>query len=268
MTIPESLSPALRAQAEATTNRWRGFVAKVRARVAAVEAEAIQGLDGLIAAHADDAGPMGAAFTAVKTRFFGIDRKVADAWEKIDEQLDNLCDADGGHGAIALRDTLQSEYISLRESIESTHEYIEMKKSADWARALKRLADVDRERPVNCSQCGGRLEVTVFWAASNVTCPHCKAVNGVKMCAAGGLFYQGNGLHALAREAAWELRAGEQQAQQASLRNAPDAIKNKYLAGARAYWTRYYETILALNPGHPHTLEEAVTAKLAHYTAW
>ncbi|MCA9694334.1 MAG: hypothetical protein KC636_32410 [Myxococcales bacterium] len=275
MSAFDAVPSDMRGQVGDLATRWRGFVQKVERRVEAVRDEASAGLDALIALHADDAGPMGAAFSAVQSRFHGIRQKVDEAWTKIDEELWRLLDVDGLSPAavdalIALRDGLAAELARVTDAIEDAYERLNTAKTADWARQLKALADVQAAGPFQCSQCGGPLTVTVTWAASNVTCPHCKAVNGVHPGTASSLFYGGAGVHALAHEAAYDQRRAEQRAlaKLHARRHPTQGDVDAYLAAARAYWTRYYEVTHALHPGFAQPLEEAVAARLKHYAAW
>ena len=79
------LSPQFQQELQPLMVRWAPFVQKVNTRVDDVIAEANEGMDGLIATHATDFGPMGAAFGALQARFRGIEKKVGEAAEQIEQ---------------------------------------------------------------------------------------------------------------------------------------------------------------------------------------
>jgi hypothetical protein len=270
------LSPALQAEVRPLLDRWPGFVDKLRARVDEVVAEADAGLDALIAAHAIDAGPMGAAFAALQTRFHGLRQRLDEAATKIEELLWEILFRDGvggrdGDVVSALHDEIGGQRRELDLALELRYEALHTATNARWARRLYELARAEVGTAVRCARCGAGLAVRVLWQASNETCAHCGAVNGVTPGAATYAYF-GQGVHALAHEAAFEAWRAEQHHRRAYERlrhpTAPD--RQRYLAAVAAYWTAYYERHRALHPGFASsfgTVEAAARAKLAHHVA-
>lgn len=270
------LSPALQAEVRPLLDKWPGFVDKLRARVDEVLAEADAGLDALIAAYATDAGPMGAAFGALQARFHGLRQRLDEAATKIEEMLWEILFRDdvGGRDSdivSGLHDWICGQRRELDLALDMRYEALLAAKQAQLARRLYELACAEVGAASRCSRCGGGLEVRVAWQASNETCAHCGAINSVAPGAA-TYGYFGQGVHALAHEAAFEAWRAEQQGKRAydRLRHPTTCDRQQYLAAAAAYWTAYYEYHRAVHPGFGATfgsVEAAVGAKLAHYSA-
>ncbi|MCD6499636.1 MAG: hypothetical protein J7M25_15200 [Deltaproteobacteria bacterium] len=265
----------LRQQVTSLVERWQGFQTKVSERVASILVEGRAGLAQIIEEHALDSGPMGTALTAVQTRFQGVDRKVDEAWEQLDESFDELTDDEELDEATydviwTVEQDLRREVDALRATIETTGRSLEVSSRADWARNLAIVAEQERSQPLTCSQCGAPIERSVFWQSSNVTCGHCGSVNGVEPGAASSTFYQGGGVEALCQERAWPARQVELAAEEAykHLRHPTASDWAQWMAAARAYWTKYYETMGELHPGHGQPVAEAVANRLAGYGAY
>ncbi|MBI2392705.1 MAG: hypothetical protein HYV09_24175 [Deltaproteobacteria bacterium] len=273
----ELLSPALKARAQAVKTKWDGFVPKIDARVQEVLAEADAGLDELIALHGNDPGPMGAAFSALQVRFRGLGQKLDEAWEKIDGELDQVRDdADSArdHEALGhLWAELRASYAQAKERIDLAYEGIYTRKNAAWGRALWSQAQRDSQQPVACVKCGAAIQQTVFHQSSNLTCAHCGAVNQLHPGMAAGLLFQGQGLHALAHEQAWNEWLAMHRAEQAYNGHRVPITRDRdaLLAAARAYWTRYYVAFQQMHPGFAEafgSVQQAVDARLAQHSAW
>lgn len=272
------MNPQLQQQAQAIAAKWEGFVGKVNQRVNDVVSEADAGINQLIAQNATDPGPMGAAMNAVQARFHGLDQKVDESWEKIEEEWAPLEDMDEWNeqdydGLQVIMSGMRRQYDQLRDHIEMTYHLLEGRKQADWARQLNQLVIQEYQRGVACSQCGSPFQNPTYWASSTITCPSCGSVNNVSPGMASGLFYQGLGIHALSQEAALEEWKAERQAERAfnKFRNPTDADFQQYLQAGRNYWTRYYQESQRLHPGFAQafgSIEAAVEAKMAHYTQW
>ena len=269
------LKPHLQQRLQPTVTKWEGFVAKVNDRITAVVQEAQAGIDMLIEQHATDPGPMGTALTAVQSRFHGIDSKVDAAWEKIEEGFEGVLDtsdmpSDDWEAVYEVQEQQRAVYDGLRENIETQYAWLEMRNQAAWARKLYEIVQQELAQGLNCSQCGAGIQVTVFWQASNETCPHCQSVNTVNPGMATGLFYQGLGLHALSHEQGWNEWLAEQAARKGfDDRRHPTATDHRrWLAAVRTYWTKYYETTRALNPGFTQDVEEAVDNRVQQVVAY
>jgi uncharacterized protein YoxC len=270
-----NMSPRVQQQVAAIMQKWDGFLSKVEARVQEVIVEANTGLDQLIAQHAQDHGPMGAAFSAVQARFNGLGTKVSESWEKIDQEISELWDQDDlssgdVEGIANARDAMVAKERKMLDDIDLHHYRIEMQKNADWSRRLRQIAEQEISRGIPCSHCGAPLHVQEFTQASQVTCGACHAVNDVMPGSATALFYQGLGAHSLAHEAAWNewLAEREAKARLDAFRHPTAYDRWVYLNAAHGYYTKYYQEGLKIHPGFTKDVAAAVDAKMKHYTAW
>jgi hypothetical protein len=271
------LSPQFQQELQPLMVRWAPFVQKVNTRVNDVIAEANEGMDGLIAAHATDFGPMGAAFGALQARFNGIGTKVSEASEQVEQLVWEIMFRDGLSpqdsqvlGQIHTQINREEQY--LRDQVEMRYQELNMRKSADWSRALHKLAEGEMQRELNCSQCGSPFQVKVWWKSSNETCPHCNAVNSLSPGMATVTYY-GQGSHTLSHEAAWAAWQAEQQAQAAydRLRHPTAYDFEQKLSSSNAYWTAYYQHYQQMHPGFADahgSIEAAVEAKMKHHTEY
>ncbi len=268
------LSGEARGAAAPLVERWNGFRAKVSQRADDVVAEGDAGLDEVIAADPLNPNSISAAFSALDSRFHGLGDKVSGAEEKIESEWDEACDDfdDEGDQRILRRlwSGIVSESRALQRDIERKKELISIKKNADWARVLGQLAEKEWGQPRACGECDAHITVPIVHAASSVTCGHCNAVNSIEVGMATGLYFQGNGIHSLASEVSQTEWLAESQAEHDfnELRHPTSADRQRYHDTARARWTAYYTSFKSLHPGHEPTLEQAVDAKLSHYTAW
>lgn len=266
---------SIRGQIEPIVQKWNGFVGKVSARLDEIVAEADAGLDELIAQHATDHGPLGAAFSAVQARFVALRPKVDDAYDKTTESIDAVVDA-ADPGADEQRwvwdvvATIEKQRTELGERIDMTYEELQMRKNADWARRLGEIARSEIAQGVSCSQCGRPFRPEIYWRSSQAKCASCGAVNDVHPGMAAGLFYQGIGVHALSMAGAWNEWLAERRADNAfkAWRHPTASDRAGWIDAARAYWTRYYQIGMDLHPELCAGLEQAVEAKLAHYAQW
>lgn len=269
------MRPEVQNKVNEVVQKWDGFLAKVGGRVQEVINEADAGLDQLIAAHALDYGPMGAAFTALQSRFHGLGTKVGDAWDKIDAEIDEVTELDDLTDAeweliSTSRDAMHAKYRKMSDDIELHHYTIEMKKSADWARHLRELAKEEIARGVPCSQCGSPIQLEVLHSASQQNCGSCGAVNEVTPGAAAASFYQGLGAHSLAQEQVWHLWLAERQAQEELNNRRHPTEYDRWVVkkASHDYYTAYYQAGLQVYPGFTKDVAKAVEAKLKHYDAW
>jgi len=272
-----TMKPALKAKVDPLLQRWEGFKGKIAERVEAVRAEADAGLDQLIAQHATDHGPMGAAFSQLQARFNGLTTKLDEAYESFEEKLDEAADdieddldANDWDQLSGLQSALHADKTALYDKIELTYEHLQMEKNAEWARRLRALAEQEIAAGAKCSSCGAPTPVETPWTATQVKCSSCGALNDVQPGMAAGLFYQGLGAHALAQEASWDLWVAERAAKTAfDARRCPTAYDHwLYLDTARKYYTAYYEAGLKVYPAFTQDVGAAVEAKMKHYTAW
>ncbi len=272
----EHLSPGIRQEVEPMWLKWPGFVQSFNARVQEVVAEAEAGLDQLIEQHALDPGPMGAAFSALQSRFHGLSTKMEEASSKIEDMLweilfrDDISPQDSGVLS-QLYDDICRQQREQEVALEMTYESLQTRKNAQWARQLFQHAQQEVGKGMTCSNCGSPFTLKVTWQATNETCPHCDAVNSVSPGMASYSYY-GQGVHALAHEQAFGHWQAEYRAKETFDKfRHPTAYDHwQYLQAARTYWTKYYEATQQMHPGFVATfgsVETAAEAKLKHYTA-
>jgi len=135
---------------------------------------------------------------------------------------------------------------------------------------LYQHAQQEWAQPKTCAHCQAQLEVTLFHQATNVKCGHCDAMNDVPVGMASGLYFQGLGVHSLAREAAqaqW-IAADDTEHWYKELRIQGQSDRTYYLQQWSAYWTVYFQHFLHFHPHHTETIEQGIAAKMAHYETY
>ena len=267
----DQLSPELRTRTTAVIQKWEGFLAKVAARVEETIQEADVGLNEIIAAHTTDPGPLGAAFSALQARFLGLQNKVSEAWEKIDGELDAIRDDAEGKdlaNVVLIWSQMSKSHRDWRYDIDVKYELLTIQKEADLARALQQQGEREKATPVNCHHCGAPLKVATWWAASNVSCGSCNAVNSVSPGPGVVYFYMGNGAHALVREQTRDWIVAHKHAERwyKAFRIPTEDDYQRYIAAARGMYTAYYQTMLANNPAFSQDANQQIEAKMSHYS--
>jgi len=254
----------MKAELKALIERWDTFLGKLSARVDEVLAEADAGFDQLIAINVTDPAPLSGAVSAFEARMHGLERKIEDAWDKLDEQLRS-------GSALRVRDELRAKADALHHRVELARTEMSVRKRAKAARALAELAREEMQRPVSCSHCGGPLTPEVRHVASNVNCPACDAVNAIQPGTAAGSYYQGGALHALAEEAAlpqWQLMKQEEQRYN-DLRRPGGEDLERLRQATESYWRRYWETYGELHPDWSREQVEAeLRGKMGHFRSF
>lgn len=271
----DKLSQETRGKVEPFVNRMQSFATKIQARVQEIKEEADAGLNELIQVNALDSNAIAAGFNAVKARIQGLGDKVQGAEEKLEEEWEEAVedlDLEGEEqsAVYVLWAGIVNKSRALQHKLEQWAEEIEAKKQADWARLVYKMAQQECQKERQCPSCGAGIQVEIQHAHSAVRCPHCDSVNELDIGMATGLYYQGLGIHALSHEAAFGDWIAQHDAELAfnAWRHPTDDDRKAYLDAARTYWTNYYQTTLKLHPGFNRTLEEAVDAKMSHYSAY
>ena len=271
----DQMNAELRPVVEPFVGRYEAFDGKIRARAKEIFEEADEGLDELIQAAPLDPNALAAGFNAVSGRLHGLDDKVSSAMEKIEEEWEEATDdldLEPDQNSLLYRAWfgLVNKSRELQSDLERLREQIEMKKNADWARVLWKMAEQEMAKPRACPSCGSPIEPTIQHAHQTIACPHCGSANEPSMGQATGLYYQGLGVHALAREAAWDLWVAQHKAEQAYnfWRHPSDDDRKTYLNAVAAYETAYFEKTTALHPGFDKTVEQAVAERLAHHETY
>ncbi|MGC4116713.1 MAG: hypothetical protein QM765_19555 [Myxococcales bacterium] len=234
-------------------------------------AEADPGFDELIATEALDPAPLASALSEFEARMRGLIKKVEDAWEKIDPEIDAAMDEAEGpqvQRVAKLRDELLRKRLALSEGIETASREMAVRKSAEGARALQVLARAEMEKAGGgrkCSACSAPIKPGTLTEPSTVTCGHCKAVNEVHPGPATALFYGGGAQHALAEESALveEAKRNAEEKLFQGLRHATLADQKRYEDAWLTYWRAYAKTFVALTPGSsPEHVEKMAQAKI------
>lgn len=272
--LTQTLSTAIDGEVCQLLQRWPVFADKVSARIDDALEEADGGLDAMLAEHVSDAQAMSTAFGAVQARIEGLTRKLNEASDRIAETLlELLCQGEipqSDRDALdAARDSVLAQRDRLVGRFESRFAELQLRKSAQWARALELLSRREMQTPPRCRECGGTLTRQVYWQTENVTCKFCDAVNSCAPGPATALYF-GSGVHWLAQEAAWRrrCRAAAARARLVAARYPSPEQRAAWLSAEQAYWTAYYEHHAQLHPGFASsygTVAAAVEAKLAHH---
>lgn len=185
----------MKAETQALLERWQTFSGKVRQRLTEVLMEADAGFDQIIAMDVVDPASMSGAVSAFDARIRGLQQKVEQAWEQIDEQLRDRSQLDR-------RDGLHREQRELAAEIGRAGRQMSILKQAAAAQRLWEIASAEMAQPQYCVNCGAQLEAAVKHTAINETCASCGAVNSLRPGTATTYLFYGNGIHALAEQAA------------------------------------------------------------------
>ena len=234
----------------AAATRWKTFLEKVNARTAELEVEARDGLAGLVETEVLDPAPLSSALSELKARFFGLTKKVDDAWSNTIEPM-------LGESTEAEWDALSREGERLRRHIDATFEHLEREALATHAQALHRQVLTESEVTPACVSCGAPLSKRVRPKTVNVTCTHCQAVTTVRPGLATAMFFGGGALHALGVFAAEKefdaLAEAERRFSRCSHQTEEDVTA--YRSALETAWTAWAEEKARWVPG---TKPEAV----------
>jgi len=235
----------------AAATRWKTFLEKVTARTAEIEVEARDGLAGLVETEVLDPAPLASASSELKARFFGLTKKVDDAWSGTIEPM-------LGESTEAEWDALWREGEELRRRIDATFEHLEREALATHAKALHRQVLEESEVTQACSSCGAPLSKRVRPKTVNVTCTHCQSVTTVRPGLATAMFFGGGALHALGVFAAEKqfdaLAEAERRFTQCSHQTEEDVAT--YRAALEQAWTAWATEKARWVPG---TKPDAIT---------
>lgn len=251
----------MKAETAALVERWETFLGKVRQRLEAILAEADAGFDQLIAMNVTDPAPLVGAVSAFEARLRGLANKVEQAWDDLDDQLSSS-------SQLKRRDELHRRGRQLQHEIEVRGEELSIRKRAAAARGQWQLAEQEMAQPQRCVNCGADLVLATRHATQNATCGSCGAVNTVRAGQATTYLFYGNGLHALAEEAALEpwraLKAEEARDEQ--LRGSTAADKRRLEAAHYAYWRAYCEAMGRMHPDWtPEQIERELQGKMGQF---
>jgi len=270
------LNPQVQAAVAPFVQRWETYLQKVGGRAEEIMAEGDAGITEIIQMNVQDPGPISAAFSTLAARFRGLSDKVDNAMEKIEEEWEEATgslDLDDAQQERTLRmmwNRMQKQSGAFNHELEKKNNQLRIRKQADWARALYQLAMQEWNQPRTCPSCGADIQVEIKYQASNVTCPFCKAVNTIEVGMATGLYFQGNGVNALAEEENLQLWTAmfEAEYNYNDLRVRTDQDRQAFLGVVKNYWTSYYTSMQKLHPGFREDIGKAVAAKTAHYDAY
>lgn len=246
--------------------RWTTFLDKVRARVTEIDAEARAGYAEVIAHDVVDGTGLSGVSSALKARLLQLSQKVDDQWSKIDGELDNV-DTDGRVGGY-FRGALLSQTSAFKHWLERETERMIVQGEAEAARALQKVAVEESKTPVPCQQCGAQLQGQMVHQASNISCPHCKAVSTIMPGTATAMYFAGAGALNLARERAWEAWCAMQDAEREwrRLRVRTSEDLQRWEGANRTYWQVFANAMGTLHPGWtPQHVENEVRGKMSWF---
>lgn len=268
----DNMSAEARGKVEPFIKRWESFSTKLWNRAEEVTIEAEAGLEELTGMNPLDSNVISGGFSAVESRYLGLSDKVEQAVEKLEGEWDEVmddADLEDEDDSIAgqLWTGILNQSRKLQLSIEKRKLTVTTKKYADWARKLYPLAEEECSQSRSCTSCGAAIIVDIKHVCIDYECPFCNSINEILMGEATGYYYQGNGVHSLAQEAAFEKQLAEMDAENAYhfYRHPTDTDRENYTNVARAHWRAYYEELAKVNPGFSKTVEQAVEERLKHY---
>lgn len=243
------------------------FLDKVRARVKEIEGEATAAYADVIASDAVDGTALSGVSSALKARLLQLGSKVDDSWSTIDNEIDKL-DLEDSREAGRFQGAMLTLKAQLRSWLERETERIITTGEADAARALHAVALAEAQQTVPCQHCGAELGRPQWHQATNVTCPHCKAVSVLTPGTASAMFTAGGGSIFLAREAAWPAWCAMQDAEAHWHRLRHKTLDDlaRWEAANRAYWQAFASAMGTYHPGWTaeHVANE-VTGKMSHF---
>jgi hypothetical protein len=262
--VPKAVQPIV--------ERWQGFLGKIEARVGEVMAEGDAGFDEVMQIELIDPAVLSGASTAFSARLRGIVKKLEEAWEKIEGELEAVADEadDQAEAIYAVRERESERARELAFEIDLRGQVLVAKKEGEAARRLGELAQKEMAEPRSCTQCGGEIIVPEGQrhTAASVTCPYCRAVNAVPTGMATGMYYQGAAMHWLGHAAALDAWVALQHEERRykDLREPTREALGRYRAATEAYWRRYVDEIARHDPTwDPATVEAQYRAKLGHF---
>jgi hypothetical protein len=247
--------------------RWVTFADKIRARAREVENEAVAAYREVISIDVVDGTGMTGVSNALKARLLGLRKKIDEAFEKIDGEMDAV-DNDDSRGHAYFRASLSSARRALDRELERLTETIIVYGEAECARALQKLAFAEIDAPLACQQCGAALKRTSWHQTVNVTCASCRAVTTATPGTAGTMFAAGAGAYALAFEAALPKWYARQDAEHVwhSLRHRTLDDLGRWEAANRAYYQAFAEAMPQFHPGWTaKTVEDEVRGKMSQF---
>lgn len=243
---PESIKPILQ--------RWETFIEKLNTRYSEVLAEANAGFDEIIQLNAIEPAALGGAFGAFEGRVHGLRDKIGQAWDKIEQELDNVLDdldePEDREPIYPIRDRERSRARTLERQIEDQAAVLQIHKAADAARALGEAAQKETKKTITCSHCKAELAVPTPYKAISITCAHCQSVNSYSPGTLMAMYYQGGALHNLAKEAAKDAWLAQHHAEQLfkSIRLPTEEDVARYEAAVLAYAHQYTQAMGTLHP--------------------
>ncbi|MBX3217472.1 MAG: hypothetical protein KF850_35905 [Labilithrix sp.] len=246
--------------APAVTQRWDGFLAQVRERFAQIMREAEEGCAALLQQAGFDPMPMGNAWTAIELRAKQLESKIDDTWS---DQVEQAFEQAGAPpNAIAYE---RAKGDALRDAFDVERERVRIKIWSDAGRAFYARAVAELGRPFACVRCTAPLEVPFTYRALNVTCPHCRNVNGFEP----GTFMRMGEIcvHPLSEEAAWPAWLAMRQAEKAWSAARPATVHH-LKAWERAqieYWRAYLSARIRLLPDTAHAFDADLRGKMRSF---
>lgn len=244
---------------QAAAQRWKTFLDKVSLRVDELEQEARAGLEGLVETEVLDSAPLSGALSELKARFFGLSKKVDEAWSNTIEPM--LGDSSEAEWKALWRDGER-----LRRRVDSSFGHLEREALANHAKALHVKVQEEADVAVACTQCGAPLVKRIRPRPANVTCQHCRAVTTVRPGLATAMFFGGGALHALGVFGAEEAFIALEQAERAyaEWRHPLQEDLETYRAAVETAWRAWAEEKAKWVPGtKPETIEQDAAVKVS-----
>lgn len=246
----------------AVVQRWDNFLANVRERFLTIMTEAKEGCAQLFEQSGLDPGPMGNAWHALDRRAQDLETKIESTWQ---DQVESAFEDAGAPPHVIEQERLKGEHLSDTMSLERERTRIYI--YANAGRALFQRALAEQAQPFACTRCGAPLQVPFTFRALNVSCPHCRTVNGFEpgmRMRMGEVF-----LHPLCEEAAWNELVALRAAEAAYRRTRSDemtihVLKNHERAQI-AFWRTYLGARIRFMPEAAQSFEADLRGKMRYF---
>jgi phage FluMu protein Com len=218
-------------------DKWNAAITDVLARFDATLAEATAGSQALIAHIGLDMTPLVQPWGAVHHQMHRHTEEVAEAWERISDELSEVDDLPDG---LMFHEGGKRDWATTELEVRYTRAYrLAVAAAADVMRQRALQADA---RACHCVHCGATLDrIQLSGMALNVECGYCRAINTIEPGTALRTFAAVGAMCLAEREALplWEAmtRALTQINQYRERKDVPLGLLQDYERYARGYWT-------------------------------
>jgi hypothetical protein len=155
--------------------RWSELLARIRARVDELCAEAAAGTQVLIAQDPRDPQALSTALAALDARIENIRRKMEDTWHEQELDRSIAPGPDGSHRRAP--ESAYAEWHATERHVREAWATCKVRCMGTFLRAMWPHVDAALRRPIPCVHCGAPLSPSVRHTSESVPCAHCRVVN-------------------------------------------------------------------------------------------